>query len=130
VRRADKLATFMCRLSSDLGASTSSNPVGLSRSVMGLLYLFTYSHLVGWPVLTHITSLPKDEFCVCTASKSLTKSLPKILQVNAPESSRNWFVTGHSDPSAIMMFTYDNYSIFCLMHEKQKQVQTVPAYPL
>jgi hypothetical protein len=29
----------MCRLSWNLGTSTSSNPVGLSRPVMGLLYL-------------------------------------------------------------------------------------------
>jgi hypothetical protein len=35
-------ATFMCRLSRNLGASTSWNPAGLSRLVMGLLYLFTY----------------------------------------------------------------------------------------
>jgi hypothetical protein len=39
VRRADNLTTFMCRLSRHLGASTSWNPKGLSRSVMGLLYL-------------------------------------------------------------------------------------------
>jgi hypothetical protein len=40
VRRADNLTTFMCRLSINLVASTSSSPQGLSRSVMGLLYLF------------------------------------------------------------------------------------------
>jgi hypothetical protein len=39
VRRADNLTTFMCRLSINLGASTSWNPKGLSRRVMGLLYL-------------------------------------------------------------------------------------------
>ena len=37
VRRADNLTTFMCRLSWNLGASTSWNPQGLSRTVMGLL---------------------------------------------------------------------------------------------
>jgi hypothetical protein len=31
VRRADSLTTFMCRLSRNLGASTSWNPQGLSR---------------------------------------------------------------------------------------------------
>jgi len=31
----------MCRLSWNLGISTSWNPLGLSRAVMGLLYLFT-----------------------------------------------------------------------------------------
>ena len=39
MRRADNLTTFMCRLSWNLGASTSWNPQGLSRPVMGLLYL-------------------------------------------------------------------------------------------
>ena len=41
MRRADNLTTFMCRLSWNLGASTSRNPQGLSRPVMGLLYLFS-----------------------------------------------------------------------------------------
>jgi hypothetical protein len=36
---ADKLTTFMCRLSKNLGASNSWNPKGLSKPVMGLLYL-------------------------------------------------------------------------------------------
>jgi len=39
VRRADNLTTFMCRLSWNLGASTSWNPQGLSRPIMGLLPL-------------------------------------------------------------------------------------------
>jgi hypothetical protein len=39
VRRADNLTTFKRRLSRNLGASTSWNPVGLSRPVVGLLYL-------------------------------------------------------------------------------------------
>jgi hypothetical protein len=38
-RRADNLTTFMCRLSRNQGASTSWNPKGLSRPVMGLLYV-------------------------------------------------------------------------------------------
>ena len=40
VRRADNLTTFMCRLSWNLGAFTIWNPQGLSRPVMGLLYLY------------------------------------------------------------------------------------------
>ena len=40
VRRADNLTSFMCRLSCNLGASTSWNPQGLSRPVMGLLFTF------------------------------------------------------------------------------------------
>jgi hypothetical protein len=35
--RADNLTTFMCRLSENLGTSTSWDPQGLSRPVMGLL---------------------------------------------------------------------------------------------
>jgi hypothetical protein len=40
VRRAHNLTTFKCRLSINLGASNSWNPKGLSRPVMGLLYLY------------------------------------------------------------------------------------------
>jgi hypothetical protein len=47
VRRADNLTTFMCRLSRNLGASTSWNPVDLSRPVMGLLYLYLALGLLG-----------------------------------------------------------------------------------
>jgi hypothetical protein len=38
MRSANNHTTFMCRLSSNLGASTSWNLQGLSRPVMGLLY--------------------------------------------------------------------------------------------
>jgi hypothetical protein len=38
-RRADNVTTFKCRVSRYLGASTSWNPKGLSRTVMGLLFL-------------------------------------------------------------------------------------------
>jgi hypothetical protein len=40
VRRADNLTTFMCRLSWNLESSTSWSPLGLSRPVMELLYLY------------------------------------------------------------------------------------------
>jgi hypothetical protein len=43
VRRADNLTTFMCRLSKNLGASTSWSPKGLPRPVMSLLYLYLCS---------------------------------------------------------------------------------------
>ena len=45
MRRADNLTTFMCRLSWNLGPSTSWNPQGLSRLVQGLLYLYFISVL-------------------------------------------------------------------------------------
>jgi hypothetical protein len=43
VRRAENLTTFMYRLSKNLGASTSWSPNGLSRPVVGLLYLLRSS---------------------------------------------------------------------------------------
>jgi hypothetical protein len=43
---ADNLTTFMCQLSRNLGVSTSWNPVGLSRPVMGLLFLLPLSTTV------------------------------------------------------------------------------------
>jgi len=43
VRGADNLPTFVFRLPRNLGASTYWNPLGLSKPVMGLLYLLPYS---------------------------------------------------------------------------------------
>jgi hypothetical protein len=49
VPRADNLTTFICRLSRNLAALTSSIPKGLSRPVMGLLYLcFFHMYSVAW----------------------------------------------------------------------------------
>jgi hypothetical protein len=39
MRKTDNISSVMCWLSWNLGASTSWNPQGLSRTVMGLLYL-------------------------------------------------------------------------------------------
>ena len=39
VPRADKITNFLCRLSWNLGASDSWNSQGLSRPLMGLLYI-------------------------------------------------------------------------------------------
>jgi len=52
VRTADNLTTFVCRLSWNLGASTNWNPQGLSRAVMGLLYLY----LLHRPVSGHLSN--------------------------------------------------------------------------
>jgi len=46
VRRADNLTTFVYRLSWNVGASTSWSPQGLSRPVMGLLYLYLYASIL------------------------------------------------------------------------------------
>jgi hypothetical protein len=60
VRRADNLTTFMCRLSRNLGASTSWNPKGLSRSVMELLYL--YYHVLNFVNFEKLILLDTDMF--------------------------------------------------------------------
>jgi hypothetical protein len=39
VRTADNITTFICQLSINLGTSISWNPKGLSRPVMGLLFI-------------------------------------------------------------------------------------------
>jgi len=82
VRKADNLTT-MCRWSRNLGASTSRNTEGLSRHVMGLLYLYLYNELVRYAetsvsihqsVRRHVTNgiksswlyFPCTHFSVCT----------------------------------------------------------------
>ena len=75
--RTDNLTTFICRLSWNLGASTSWNPQSLSKPVMGLLYLyFPYlSTDMGeiWYRNFHTVSLSIFEFCEkwCTESHTL-----------------------------------------------------------
>ena len=41
MRRTDNVITFVCQLSWNVGTSTSWNPLGLSRPVMGLLFIYT-----------------------------------------------------------------------------------------
>ena len=43
----------MCRLSCSLGASTSWNPQGLSRPVMGLLYLYVQQNKLSFLAFNH-----------------------------------------------------------------------------
>jgi len=60
---ADNLTTLMCQLSWNLEASTSWNPGGLSRPVMGLLYLL-YTHVELVHQMCNPVSLFKpDEGC-------------------------------------------------------------------
>jgi len=53
VHRDDNLTTFMCQLSWNLGASTPWNPQGLSRLVMGLLYLLPWRLVPIFQTLWH-----------------------------------------------------------------------------
>jgi hypothetical protein len=58
---ADNLTTFMCRLSRNLEASTSCEPQGLSRPVMGLLYLYLL-HLKNCQVAQKIVEYKVNPF--------------------------------------------------------------------
>ena len=60
--RVDNLTTFMCRLSWNLGASASWNPQGLSRPVIGLLYLLL-NNIQFLRAIRHIGLPRKEELC-------------------------------------------------------------------
>jgi hypothetical protein len=47
----------MCRLSKNLGASTSWSPKGLSRPVMGLLYLYLLNYILVFTLLIKVKYL-------------------------------------------------------------------------
>jgi len=75
----------MCRLSWSMGASTSWNPQGLSRPVMGLLYLFFFltsaSHIMSRIHLSHafrshILKISLNNIFISTLRFS--KSLPQV----------------------------------------------------
>jgi len=72
VRRADNLTTFMCRLSSNLGTSTSWNPQGLSRPVM----------LIALPLPLPLL-LPVQ---ACNGIASLVMKIMNNLNLPSPES--------------------------------------------
>ena len=57
VREADNLTTFMCRMSWNLGAETSWNPLAHTGPVTGLLSLYLYFILT--PVYISLSSLRK-----------------------------------------------------------------------
>jgi len=67
VRRGDKLSNFTCRISWNLGVSTFWKPQGLSRPVMGLLYLLT---MLGYCEIIH-TSLSSNSTEWCTLVNSV-----------------------------------------------------------
>jgi hypothetical protein len=70
VPKADKLTIFMCRLSRNLGASNSWNPQGLSRPVMGLLYL-----------LPHINTVP-DALLFITGTTNVCSNITNDLIIH------------------------------------------------
>jgi hypothetical protein len=87
--------------------------------------------LAGQPALRHVTSWLNNLFCLNTIHKSLTKSLPERLQVNAPKSSHNSFMTGHSTqvPERCSHMAITVLSRWCT-NKRNHQVVPAPAYPL
>jgi len=72
VRTADNLTTFVCRLSRNLGASTSWNPQGLSRHVMGFIYILPiiiYSKLILSVYVVQVTSVAHLKGSHCSVLK-------------------------------------------------------------
>jgi len=74
----------MCRLSWNLGSSTSWNPPGLSRSVMGLLYLFIQLEqgirLLGWKILCSHPDRKEKFFCSPKPIKLALEPTQPLLQ--------------------------------------------------
>ena len=68
MRKADNPTTFMCRLSSNMGASASWNPQGLPGTVMGLLYPSYIPHKNN--LLVHICKGKNVKFTLEQARRS------------------------------------------------------------
>jgi hypothetical protein len=69
VLRADNLTTFMCRLSRNLEASTSWNPKGLSKPVMGLLYLSFLVVVVGLLMISVLYEISMEMHITFTSNE-------------------------------------------------------------
>jgi hypothetical protein len=79
MRRADKLTTFMCRLSRNLGSSTTWNPKDLSRPVMGLLYLLPEGMITLHGLLFRGVRQSESEDCPLTVVHSAASCSPSSL---------------------------------------------------
>ena len=87
VRRADDLTTFMRPSSWNLGASTSWNPQGLSRTVRGFhfIYLFVHDTKAGRPVMCKVFTIS------CVSVRGLTVSLH--MNLRAQSYNKDWIQT-------------------------------------
>ena len=108
VRRANNPATFMCRMSWNLGASNSWNLQGLSRSVMGLLCLFTDSVHSTVPVLLP-TSVPCFHFSFSHLHLFLYKRVPTILVKVSSFLNNSEFMPCHLLPKGFIEASVANY---------------------
>jgi hypothetical protein len=104
------LTTFMCWLSRNLGAPTSWNPQGLSRPVMGLLYLYLFAL---W-LVTH-----SYIFYTCCPLANKTKRPNPMYHLRGSTQYRqetkteaHWFSCHHMTISALLELTWANICVF------------------
>jgi hypothetical protein len=97
---ADNFTTFTCRLSWNLVTSTSWNPHGLSRPVMGLLYLYLY-----------LTSLSNNVFNI--GNPNLHRCVIFL------ERSGNYMYHFLQQQQLLILFTRCSYGQ-CVSHNKQR----------
>ena len=113
MRRADNLTIFMCRVSWNLGASTSWKPQGLPRPVMGLLNLLhqwiniiqhklnNFSSRINnkyWRIIHSFSSLSYD------MSKASCKARSQHSSIQSFPSNRSIFSFLYGHPVASYVF--------------------------
>jgi len=82
VRWPDNLTTFMYRLSRNSGSLNFLEPKGLSRPVIGLLYLYLYScRLVCQSNVTHPAGLTRVRRIPAAQVTSFARQLTDAVQV-------------------------------------------------
>jgi hypothetical protein len=82
VRRADNLTTLMCRLSWNLGDSTSWKPQDLSRLVEGLVYVLR---------MYFVTCRPRPAFSILCNISNFTNLWLLLLHISKISLNRNSF---------------------------------------
>jgi hypothetical protein len=100
VRTADNLTTFKRRLSRNLEASTSWNSKGLSKPVMGLLYLLP--PVLGRGRFISLLCTKPDEF---TWHHTLTLCFLNIYFNNLPDTNFRTHTPKHSVPPSMPGFS-------------------------
>ena len=90
MRRADNLTTCICRSSRNLGAPASWSPQGLSRSVMGLLYLY-HSSLSSF--CTRVFTLPLQRCASLLSLRFNLISLQSLLMLSLENDIKSSFIS-------------------------------------
>jgi len=104
VRRAENLTTFTCLFSWYLRASTTWNTQGLSRSVLGLLYLYLYHTNNTW----RTCKTQKTTFNRRNRSSLLLVQFAMIatLAVTISQAGKLWNMFWHTLDMLLVLRTY------------------------